>query len=93
MTYQGRNCPDCGVTVVADTGPVENYMLRDHVWKAAGMGYADGFLCVECLESRLGRPLTAADLDPDMPINYPGMQRDTPRLFQLKSEAWGWAVS
>lgn len=78
------NCVDCRVCVVADTGDVENFMVRDDIWPAV-----DGFLCVACLESRLGRPLTGADLDLSLPINYPGVQRDTPRLFRLKSEAWG----
>lgn len=63
-------------------------MVRREVWKAAGKGYLDGFLCVACLESRLGRPLTGDDLDISLPINYPGCQRDTPRLFSLKSDLW-----
>lgn len=79
-------CVDCGVTVVAKTGPVENYMVHDSVWTEAGMGR--GFLCVNCIESRLGRGLTGADFPIELPINYPGQQRDTPRLFQLKSDAW-----
>jgi hypothetical protein len=78
------DCVDCGVCVVAYTGDVENYMVWEDIWPAV-----DGFLCVACLESRLGRRLTAADLDVSLPINYPGVQRDTPRLFRLKSEAWG----
>jgi hypothetical protein len=82
-----RDCVDCGTCVVGDTGLVENYIVHDEPWAEAGMGYDDGFLCVNCLEGRLGRALTGADLRTDMPLNWPGCQRDTPRLHQLKSDA------
>ena len=30
-------------------------MVHDHVWSAAGMKYHSGYLCVGCIEQRLGR--------------------------------------
>ncbi len=44
-------------------------MVHDHVWHAAGMADADGFLCIGCLEARLGRTLIAADFRSDMFMN------------------------
>ena len=82
-------CVDCDAKVVATTGPVELYIVHDFVWADAGMKSRGGFLCVNCLESRLRRSVTGADFPIDVPINYPGMMRDTPQLFRLKSAAWG----
>jgi hypothetical protein len=60
------NCPchDCGRdTLPTDWGSrAEWYMVHDHVWAAAGMdGMDSGFLCIGCLEARLGRRLTPGD--------------------------------
>jgi hypothetical protein len=49
-------------------------MVKDEVWDAAGglSGYLDCFfLCIECLELRLGRCLTPNDFT-DVPVNEPG---------------------
>jgi len=76
-----ETCKDCGVDITPSTGKRgfrykgrwEHYMVRDRVWKAAGM--RDGFLCIGCLENRIGRRLTARDFtsapinDPDDPWN------------------------
>ena len=50
-------CADCGVWLIPDT-PVgirdwQRYIVYDHVWRAAGMGPLDGWLCIPCLERRL----------------------------------------
>jgi hypothetical protein len=67
-------------------------MVTAAVWKAAGMpaptvkGYneTDGdFLCIGCIEKRLGRALTAADFA-NAPINAPSPS-DTPRLAARKA--------
>jgi hypothetical protein len=64
-------CIDCGL----DTAPnddrrkrgarkSEYYMVRDSVWQEAGMLERKDqatFLCIGCLEARLGRMLTAHD--------------------------------
>lgn len=70
-------------------------MVTAEVWCAAGMpaptvlrGYdeSDGdFLCVGCLEGRLGRVLVPADFT-SAPINDPSPW-DTPRLAARKREA------
>src|SRR6266540_153151 len=43
----------------------EYYMLRDAVWKRAGMDGWGGCLCIGCIEKpkRLGRKLTPKDFD------------------------------
>lgn len=56
-------------------------MVTDAVWRAAGM--SNGFVCVGCLESRLGRHLTPADFT-DFPINL-SSPWDTPRLAARKA--------
>lgn len=75
-------------------GKWEHYMVTAEVWRAAGMpaptvrGYdeSDGdFLCVGCLEGRLGRVLVPADFT-RAPINGPSPW-DTPRLAARKREA------
>lgn len=62
-------------------------MVHEAVWLAAGMNLytpevGSGFLCVGCIEKRLGRELTHADF-PDYPINWPDPW-DTPRLAARK---------
>ena len=54
-----RPCADCH----ADTFG-EYYMVHDELWAAAGMERLGGRLCIGCLETRLGRQLTAADFTP-----------------------------
>lgn len=44
----------------------EDYMVYDHIWAAASM--TTGFLCIGCLETRLGRQLVSADFT-GAPIN------------------------
>jgi hypothetical protein len=46
-----------------------------------------GQLCIPCLQVRIGRLLTGADLTL-VKINWPH-QADTPRLAELKRERWG----
>jgi hypothetical protein len=73
-------------------GRWEYYMVTAEVWSAAGMpaptirgfGESDGdFLCVGCLETRLGRALVPGDFI-KAPINEPS-PRDTPRLASRKA--------
>jgi hypothetical protein len=53
-----HSCADCGV----DTAAWESYMVRGAVWRDAGD--VDGYLCIGCLELRLGRVLTPQDFPP-----------------------------
>jgi hypothetical protein len=54
----------------------EVYIVRDAVWRAAGMEPWGGCLCVGCLERRLGRTLTPRDfLRGDQLNEVPGTER------------------
>jgi hypothetical protein len=75
----------------------EVYMVKQPVWKAAGMnagmgGYGDqdgdsGCLCIGCLEKRLGRTLVPKDFDLKHPLNStPG----TKRLFARRNGLTEW---
>ena len=80
-------CADCGMDTTPskrgrhNTGHWEWYMVRNRLWKAAGM--KDGFLCIGCLELRIARVLTPTDFA-DVPINQPHPW-DTPRLASRNS--------
>src|SRR6476646_263972 len=63
MTSPDMPCRDCG----RETCPEEYYMVEREVWREAGMG-REGYLCIGCLESRLGRMLWASDFT-GAPIN------------------------
>lgn len=64
MKDTGFVCLDCHV----DTMKInEYYMVKDTLWLEANP--ADfGMLCINCLETRLGRQLKPEDF-PDYPIN------------------------
>lgn len=47
----------------------EYYRVTNEVWLQAVPGN-HGMLCVGCLEKRLGRELTPADFELDVPINH-----------------------
>jgi hypothetical protein len=73
-TRDGRGtwhlCDDCGLNT-QEIG--EQYMLHNSVWTAAtGVSHKwmamIGFLCIGCIERRLGRQLTKADFS-DVDIN------------------------
>ena len=61
---RGVRCHDCGVDVAPcdeDGYPTEGwelYMVDDQLWRAAA---GEGFLCIGCLEARIGRRLTVDD--------------------------------
>jgi hypothetical protein len=62
-------CKDCGMDTTPRKRPGEYYMIHDALWFAAGMTHhPDGedaqfkeYLCIGCLEKRLGRELTGVD--------------------------------
>jgi hypothetical protein len=82
-------CSDCGTDTTPCTGKRgcrhkgrwEYYMIRDAIWAACGM--KDGFLCIGCIEARLGRQLASRDFV-KVPINGPSSW-DTPRLAERKA--------
>jgi hypothetical protein len=49
----------------------EMYIVKDKVWKAAGVEPYGGCLCVGCLERRIGRKLKPKDFVHDHPFNNP----------------------
>jgi hypothetical protein len=54
----------------------EIYMVRNAVWKEAGMEPYGGCLCVGCLEKRIGRRLEPKDFDGNHCFNkLPGTRR------------------
>ena len=72
-------CHDCGVNTVPLEGDREYYEVHDQLWKkvarAPGRGQSDNgpegfFLCVGCLEERIGRRLAPEDFKP-FPANIP----------------------
>ena len=80
------NCPcdDCGVLTTPPRGKSEYYMVHDEIWQEA-RGWQRAplqFLCISCLEQRLGRRLKPTDFT-DVAINTPS-QRDTSRLANRK---------
>jgi len=75
-------CADCGY----DTTDNEYYMVRNDVWEQAlGHKYSpqpnDVFLCIGCLERRIGRTLTRRDFI-DCPLNT---SPDWPRSRRLRN--------
>lgn len=76
-------CLDCGTdTLPAEPGaPTEYYGVHGTIWQAAHAP-ANAFLCVGCLESRLGRRLRRGDFT-SAPVNDVGIYRDD-------RFAWSW---
>jgi hypothetical protein len=72
-------CHDCRVNTIPLDGDREYYEIQDELWQSAwpnsGVGQEDNgpggkFLCIGCLESRLGRMLVKGDFK-EMPANNP----------------------
>lgn len=82
-------CMDCGVDTTPCTGKRgcrhagrwDWYMVTAEVWAVANAD--SGFLCIPCLEVRLGRPVVSSDFAA-APVNLPSPW-DTPRLAAARS--------
>jgi hypothetical protein len=48
------------------------FMVKDCVWRASQRKGPCRFLCVKCLENRIGRKLTAADFKRSAKVNFVG---------------------
>lgn len=59
-------CVDCGVNCFEIK---EYYMVSDACWKRAGMKPHNGFLCIGCLEERLGQKLKSFNFK-ECPLNW-----------------------
>lgn len=68
MDTEETPCNDCGRDTLPFDRRSEWYVVSDTVWQEAGMKPAGGYLCIGCLEARLGRQLTPEDF-PDVPVN------------------------
>jgi hypothetical protein len=79
-------CTDCGIdTLPLDAGGrAEWYMVTYGAWEAAGMPHK-GYLCVGCIERRLGRSLTGADFI-DCPVNDLS-------ICDSERYAWSWRTA
>jgi hypothetical protein len=109
-------CIDCGADTTPCTGKRgcrhkgrhEYYMVRDRVWAEAGMrtgivyhhGGGGDYLCIGCLERRIGRKLHFADFidvtvnDPDHPWHTRRLRSRLLRGLALASRSaaarWAW---
>lgn len=85
-------CDDCGTPTFRLDRPDEYYMVTQDVWAEAGMdpdhipdddawtGPDHHYLCIGCLEARLGRQLTAEDFT-SVPVNTLAFGWKTGRLL------------
>lgn len=99
--YRTRfNCDDCGVDTSSRArfgdwymaGIGEFYRVKHHIWQEAQRGDREPkFLCIGCLENRLGHTLTINDFT-DAPINNPGVFAMSPRLRDRLSRRSWWPV-
>ena len=55
----GRPCDECGDEIPSWGGMV---MLKHALWRSITNPEGKGFLCVSCIEGRLGRPIKMTDL-------------------------------
>ncbi len=73
-------CLDCYI----DTSKAnELYMLQDETWKLTGLGKV-GMLCVGCIESRIGRKLTATDFNNSYLNNYRTASKSARLVSRMK---------
>jgi hypothetical protein len=87
---RGR-CHDCRTDTVTRADLGEVYMVHNELWARAGMEPNGGFLCIGCLERRLGRRLTPDDFT-DCPLNA-DQRRDREHHYvsdRLYSRLIGW---
>ncbi len=63
--HTGWYCAECDKNTHID--PKDYYMLTFELWDAIGVG--DGMLCMDCVETKLGRKLQAKDIL-DCPLNH-----------------------
>jgi hypothetical protein len=55
------------------------FMVKDHVWQHGQRAGACRFLCVGCLERRIGRKLSAGDFRCSAKVNFVGKKSATLR--------------
>lgn len=88
-------CKDCRVNTCPVNGDREYYEVWDSLWNAAGapgVGQADNgvfgyYLCIGCLEARIGRQLKLEDFKP-FAANYPSVWLSARLNNRLLGRAW-----
>ena len=65
-TNKEHICKDCGL-YIPETEK-STYMVTHDLWRELGL--SDEFLCLDCFEKRLGRPLRTSDFLLNVPCNY-----------------------
>lgn len=77
------DCTDCH-------GPAgDNYAVKDEVWFGPTRARSNTVLCIPCLERRLGRRMTSADLKPEAYANDPD-STEWPHTATFRNRARGW---
>jgi hypothetical protein len=77
-----QGCPNKRGCRHNGSGHWEWYMVWPAIWACAVGPDAPGYLCIRCLERRLGRPLTGDDFTL-APVNLPS-RLDSPQLTAAK---------
>jgi len=78
-------CADCGMTLtvrgtlwgIGDRDS-EWFLVKDRIWRQSQRKGECRFLCVGCLENRIGRKLTADDFKRSAKVNFVGQK--SPKL-------------
>jgi hypothetical protein len=87
-------CADCKVDTSITCGNGHHYVAREHVWRQAVKQKRVRFLCLDCLERRIGRPLVATtDLlatPPEIVASFAGKKVAplSPDERQQELDAW-----
>ncbi|WP_234795582.1 hypothetical protein [Mycobacteroides saopaulense] len=86
------SCMDCGVDTdnIDGQGHDEYYMIHDDLWLSINLDRS-GYLCIACVEERLGRHLTPADFT-DARINRNRHGRSEWLTLRLGHMDWGSAA-
>lgn len=94
-------CNDCGVNTIPLEGNREYYEVQDMIWEAVWPNSSKGqedngpeghFLCIGCLEKRLGRMLVRGDFK-QLPANNPSpwySDRLNSRLILESRDMYAW---
>jgi hypothetical protein len=72
-----QDCAGCGIDTSFRTGIGHEYVVTDEVWAAAGMS-PEGQLCLDCLETRLGREFAREDFERTPREVYASRHRASP---------------
>lgn len=73
-------CSDCSEPTSIKGQKSEYYMVKFNVWKQANPAERADFLCIGCLEARLGRTLTPEDFAL-VPLNFISKDKQSDRLL------------